>query len=103
VNQFQLAKDQMTAAGAVMADRATAAAQDLSSSVSRISLKVELKAPVVIIPQNSRSTNAVVVDLGQLTVSNALQLTGAGQKNADGRPPVLDLMSVELERLTLSR
>jgi len=103
VNQFQLAKDQLTAAGAVVADRATAAAQDISSHATRISLKVELKAPVIIIPQNSQSSNAVVVDLGQLTVSNALQLTGAGQKTADGLPPLLDLMSVELDKLMLSR
>ena len=105
VNQFQVAKDQVTAAGAVVADRATAAAQDISTQAqaTRVSLKVELKAPVIIIPQNSQSSNAVVVDLGRLTVSNALQLIGAGQKNADGLPPVLDLMSVELDKLMLSR
>jgi len=104
VNQFQVAKDQVTAAGAVMADRATAAAQDISSHATRISLQVELKAPVIIIPQNSHSCNAVVVDLGQLTVSNALQLAAAaGQRSAEGFPPVLDLMHVELDKLLLSR
>ena len=103
MNQFQAAKDQVSAAGAVVADRATAAAQDISTSASRVSLRVELKAPVIIIPQNSHSSNAVVVDLGQLTVSNGLQLTGAGQKSADGHPPLLDLMSVELDKLMLSR
>jgi len=103
VNQFQVAKDQVTAAGAVVADRATAAAQDISTQATRVSLKVGLKAPVIIIPQNSQSSNAVVVDLGQLTVSNALQLASAGQKSADGLPPVLDLMSVELDKLMLSR
>jgi len=103
VNQFQVAKDQVTAAGAVVADRATAAAKDVSSHATRVSLKVELKAPVIIIPQSSQSSNAVVVDLGQLTVSNGLQLTGGGQKSADGVPPILDLMSVELHKLMLSR
>jgi len=103
VNQFQAAKDKVTAAGAVVADRATAAAQDITSSASRVSLQVKLKAPVIIIPQNSQSSNAVVVDLGQLNVSNALQLTGAGQKSADGLPPLLDLMKVELDKLMLSR
>jgi len=103
VNQFQIAKDQVMAAGAAAADRATAAAQDISSRATRVSLGVELKAPIIIIPQNSQSSNAVVVDLGQLTVRNALQLTGAGQKSADGLPPLLDLMSVELDKLTLMR
>jgi len=103
VNQFQAAKDKVTAAGAVVADRATAAAQDISSRASRVSLNVKLKAPVVIIPQNSQSSNAVVVDLGQLNVFNALQLTGAGQKSADGLPPLLDLMEVQLQKLKLSR
>jgi len=103
VNQFQAAKDRVTAAGAVVADRATAAAQDISSRAPRISLKVELKAPVIIIPQNSQSSNAVVVDLGQLNVANGLQLMNDAQKSADGLPPVLDLMGVDLDRLTLSR
>jgi len=103
VNQFQLAKDQVALAGAAVADRATAAAQNMSTRASRVSLRVELNAPVIIVPQNSQSSNAVVVDLGQLTVSNGLQLTGAGQKSGDGLPPVLDLMSVELDKLTLSR
>jgi len=105
VNQFQVAKDQVTAAGAVVADRATAAAQDISTHATRVSLRVELKAPVVIIPQNSQSCNAVVMDLGHLTVSNALQLitSAGGQESSDGFPPVLDLMNVELDKLMLSR
>jgi len=103
VNQFQVAKDGMIAAGSAAADRATAAAQDILSRASRVSLQVELNAPVIIIPQNSHSSNAVVVDLGQLNVSNGLQLTGAGQKSVDGLPPLLDLMKVELDKLTLSR
>jgi len=103
VSQFQLAKDKVTEAGAVVADRATAAAQDIASRAPRISLQVELNAPVIIIPQNSQSSNAVVVDLGQLNVSNALQLTGTGHKSADGLPPLLDLMKVELDKLMLSR
>ena len=103
VNQFQVAKDRVTAAGTAVADRATAAAQEMSTRASRVSLRVELKAPVIIIPQNSQSTNAVVVDLGQLSVSNGLQLTGAGKKSADGLPPLLDHMRVELDKLTLSR
>jgi len=103
VNQFQAAKDHVTAASAAVADRATAAAQDISSRASRLSLDVKLKAPVIIIPQNSQSSNAVVVDLGQLNVSNALELTGGEKKSADGLPPVLDLMKVELQKLMLSR
>jgi len=103
VNQFQVAKDQVSAAGAAVADRAAAAAQDMSSRASRVSLSVELNAPVIIIPQNSQSSNAVVVNLGQLTVCNALKVAGAGTKSADGLPPLLDLMSVELDKLMLSR
>lgn len=54
-------------------------------------------------PQNSRSSNAVVIHLGDITVSNIFQITGAGQKSHDGIPPVLDLMTVKLEKLKLSR
>ena len=86
-----------------MASQATQAAQSLSTRSTRLSLDIHLKAPVIIVPQNTNSTNAVVVDLGRLNVSNAFQVAATGQKSQDGFPPVLDLMIVELSMLKISR
>jgi len=98
-----VARERLSQAGSAVASQAAAAAQDLSSRSSRLSLNIKLKAPVVIIPQNTRSENAIVIDLGQLNVTNSFKITGVGQKSHDGLPPLLDLMVVELSRLKVSR
>ena len=61
-----------------------------------------MKAPVIIVPQNSKSQNAIVVDLGLITVKNNFQIVGHG-KNTQGFPAVVDQMVVELTNLKLSR
>lgn len=77
------------------------AAQDLSQKSSRLSLDVRLKAPVIIVPQSSRSQNAVVIDLGKLRVTNSFQILS--QKDSAGLPAVLDIMTVELTLMKVFR
>ena len=59
------------------------------------------QAPYIIVPQSSKSKNALVVDLGLLQLSNKCVLAGA--TNAQGVPAVLDQMKVELTSLQVSR
>ena len=59
------------------------------------------QAPVVIVPQNSKSNNTVVVDLGNIRVSNTFSMPG--KYSHDKVPAVLDNMTVELSALKLSR
>lgn len=101
MNQFQAAKDRITAAGSAVADKATMAAQDLSQKASRLSLDIKLKAPVIIVPQNSRSANAVVIDLGKLRVTNSFQMLS--RKNGSGLPAVLECMVVDLTLMKIYR
>ena len=103
VDQFEVARERLSQAGSAVASQAAAAAQNLSSRSTRLSLNIKLKAPVVIVPQNTRSENAIVLDLGQLNVINSFKITGAGQKSHDGLPPLLDLMNIELSRMKVSR
>lgn len=101
LNRFQTAKDRITAAGSAVADKAAMAAQDLSQKAFRLSLDIKLKAPVIIVPQNSRSANAVVIDLGKLRVTNSFQILN--RKDGSGLPAVLDCMVVDLTLMKVYR
>lgn len=101
LNQFQAAKDRISEAGAAVKDKAASAAQDLSEKATRIALFFKLDAPVIIVPQNSKSTNAIVLDLGKLDVSNSFLVVG--KKDSKGLPAVLDRMLIELTLLTIYR
>lgn len=96
-----MAKDRITAAGSAVADKAASAAQDLSQKASRLSLDIKLQAPVIIVPQNSRSANAVVIDLGKLRVTNSFQMLN--RKDRSGLPAVLDCMVVDLTLMKIYR
>ena len=99
--QFQAAQAAMAEAGSAMAESATAAAQQAQQSSSRIRLNIKMKAPVVIVPQSSSNNNAIVVDLGKITIGNVFKV--GSQKNDDGQVAVLDHMTVTLSQLKLSR
>uniref|UniRef100_A0A8C9AEJ4 Vacuolar protein sorting 13 homolog C n=1 Tax=Prolemur simus TaxID=1328070 RepID=A0A8C9AEJ4_PROSS len=100
LNNFQTAKESLSAATAQAAEKAATSVKDLAQRSFRVSLNVDLKAPVIIIPQSSISTSAVVVDLGLIRVHNQFSLV-SGEHYVN--PPVIDKMDVQLTKLTLSR
>ncbi|XP_049761829.1 intermembrane lipid transfer protein VPS13C isoform X1 [Elephas maximus indicus] len=100
LNNFQTAKEALSAATAQAAEKAATSVKDLAQRSFRISISVDLKAPVIIIPQSSISTNAVVVDLGLIRVQNQFSLI-SGEDCL--HPPVIDRMNVQLTQLKLSR
>ena len=101
MDNFSTAKDKIAEAGSAAAETAAAAAQDLSQRASRIALDIRLKAPVIIVPQNSRSNNALLVDLGLITVRNSFHT--ANKYSKEGLPSVIDQMRVELSAMKVSR
>jgi vacuolar protein sorting-associated protein 13A/C len=90
-------------AGASVADQAVVAAQDFSARAFRLALDVNMKAPVVVVPESSRSSNVIILDLGRLAVTNKFSRTADGAKNSGGQPAVLDTMTVDLTQLNISR
>uniref|UniRef100_A0A2K6GHK6 Vacuolar protein sorting 13 homolog C n=1 Tax=Propithecus coquereli TaxID=379532 RepID=A0A2K6GHK6_PROCO len=100
LNNFQTAKESLSAATAQAAEKAATSVKDLAQRSFRASINIDLKAPVIIIPQSSVSTNAVVVDLGLIRVQNQFSLV-SGEDYVN--PPVIDKMDVQLTKLTLSR
>ena len=100
LNNFQTAKEALSAATAQAAEKAATSVKDLAQRSFRVSINIDLKAPVIVIPQSSISTNAVVVDLGLIRVHNHFSLV-SGEDYLN--PPVIDRMDVQLTKLKLSR
>ncbi|XP_021566120.1 vacuolar protein sorting-associated protein 13C, partial [Carlito syrichta] len=100
LNNFQTAKESLSAATAQAAEKAATSVKDLAQRSFRVSINIDLKAPVIVIPQSSISTSAVVVDLGLIRVQNQFSLVSCEEYL---NPPVIDRMDVQLTKLTLSR
>ncbi|KAH0512058.1 Vacuolar protein sorting-associated protein 13C [Microtus ochrogaster] len=100
LSNFQVAKEALSAATAQAAEKAATSVKDLAQRSFRVSVNIDLKAPVIVIPQSSVSTSAVVVDLGLIRVHNQFCLV-SGEDTAS--PPVIDKMEVQLTKLKLSR
>ncbi|CAL8243628.1 unnamed protein product [Lota lota] len=101
VDNFQTAKEALSAATAQAAEKAASSVRDLAQKSFRLSMDIKLKAPLIIIPQSSVSHNAFVVDLGLITVGNSFSLVPT-----EGHlplPAVLEKMDVKLTHLKLSR
>lgn len=100
LNNFQVAKEALSAATAQAAEKAATSVKGLAQRSFRVSVNIDLKAPVIVIPQSSVSTDAVVVDLGLIRVHNQFSLV-SGEDAVN--PPVIDKMEVQLTQLKLSR
>ncbi|KAM3625353.1 uncharacterized protein V6R79_010760 [Siganus canaliculatus] len=99
-NNFQTAKEALSAATAQAAEKAASSVRDFAQKSFRLSTDIDLKAPLIVIPQSSSSHNALVMDLGLITVRNSFSLLPV-----EGRPlpAVVDDMDVQLTQLKLSR
>lgn len=100
VDNFQTAKEALSAATAQAAEKAASSVRDFAQKSFRLSMDIKLKAPLIIIPQSSTSHNAVVVDLGLITVGNGFSLLPA---EGFPLPAVVEKMDVKLTQLKLSR
>jgi len=99
-NNFQTAKEALSAATAQAAEKAASSVRDFALRSFRLAMDIRLKAPLIIIPQSSTSYNAFVVDLGLITVGNSFSLLAA---EGFPLPAVLETMDVKLTQLKLSR
>ncbi|XP_068814299.1 intermembrane lipid transfer protein VPS13C isoform X2 [Struthio camelus] len=100
LNNFQTAKEALSAATVQAAEKAATSVKDLAQRSFRLSMDIHLKAPVIVIPQSSVSLNAIVIDLGLIKVQNQFSLVSA---EGSSLPPVIDKMDVQLTQLKLSR
>nr|DBA28033.1 TPA: hypothetical protein GDO54_008453 [Pyxicephalus adspersus] len=101
VNNFQAAKEALTDATVHAAEKAASGVKELAQQSFRLSLDINIKAPVVIVPQSSTSTDVLVADLGLITIKNKFSLVAP--KIRSNLPPVMDCMTVKLSNLKLYR
>lgn len=64
-------------------------------------MNIKLKAPVIIVPTNSQSYDAVMLDLGNIVLSN--RFLNLDVHNEAGQPAVIDDLKLNLMDLKLSR
>ncbi|XP_057213557.1 vacuolar protein sorting-associated protein 13A isoform X3 [Triplophysa rosa] len=101
VNNFQEAKNALAEVTAQAAEKAATGVLELAERSTRISLDVDIKAPVVFLPQSSVSHNVIVADLGLVTVKNHFEIVSSPTHNKI--PPVVDIMAVGLSDLKMYR
>ncbi|XP_072321339.1 intermembrane lipid transfer protein VPS13C isoform X2 [Eucyclogobius newberryi] len=99
-NNFQTAKEALSQATVQAAEKAASSVRDFAQKSFRLSMDISLKAPLIIIPQDSNSHDALVMDLGLITVGNSFSLQ---QVEGCPLPAVIDNMDVQLSQLKLSR
>ena len=66
-------------------------------------MKVSIQAPEIIIPVSSTSRDALVANLGHLSVSNTFNLAHDGKDPEGSDTVVIDNIVVELSSVKLSR
>lgn len=100
IDNFQIAKEALSTATAQAAERAASKVRGFAQKSFRLLMDIQLKAPLIIIPQSSSSHNAVLMDLGMITVGNSFSLL---QAEGFSLPVVVEKMDVKLTQLKLSR
>lgn len=75
--------------------------QNAYENSTRIEMNIKLKAPVIIVPTNSQSYDAVMLDLGNIVLSN--RFLNLDAHNEAGHPAVIDDLKLNLMDLKLSR
>lgn len=70
LDNFQEAQKAIAEASAAAADAAKQNMVDAYSKATRMKLNIRIKAPVIIVPVDSKSLNAICLDLGFLSITN---------------------------------
>lgn len=102
LDQFQAAQAALIEASQAAAETAKQNLQSAYSKAKRIVLNIDLKAPDIIVPENSRSYNALLLDMGRINLSNQFKdlLT---IKNENGHHAVIDEIKMKLSDFKLIR
>ncbi|XP_074052805.1 intermembrane lipid transfer protein VPS13A isoform X2 [Macrotis lagotis] len=99
INNFHRGKETLTEA-TVQATDIASGVKELAKGSSRLALDIHIKAPVVVIPQSSMSTNVLVADFGLITMKNKFFMVPTRHYNP---PPVIDDITVKLSEMKLYR
>lgn len=100
LDNFQTAQERIKEASKAAAEAAKQTAVQAYEQATRIKMNIKIKAPIILVPVHSQSLEAIIVDLGNLKISNLIN--NLDVKNEHG-PAVIDEMKVELSDVKLSK
>ncbi|KAG8519832.1 Vacuolar protein sorting-associated protein 13A, partial [Galemys pyrenaicus] len=100
IDNFQAVKQALAEATVQAAGMAATGVKELAQRSSRMALDVNIKAPVVVIPQSPVSENVFVADFGLITMMNTFHMITDNQSNP---PPIIDLITIKLSEMRLYR
>ncbi|XP_047984362.1 LOW QUALITY PROTEIN: vacuolar protein sorting-associated protein 13-like [Leguminivora glycinivorella] len=99
LNNFQTAQQAIIEASSQAVESARANVQNAYENSTKLALKVRLAAPIIVVPENSKSKKALLVDLGRMTLAN--KFVDLKVPNVNNRVTV-DELTLELEDIRLS-
>ncbi|XP_045047540.2 intermembrane lipid transfer protein VPS13A isoform X2 [Desmodus rotundus] len=99
IDNFQAVKEALAEATVQAAGMAATGVKELAQRSSRLALDVNIKAPVVVIPQSPVSENVFVADFGLITMTNTFHVV----KSQSNPPPIIDLITIKLSEMRLYR
>jgi vacuolar protein sorting-associated protein 13A/C len=100
LDHFQTAQERIKEASKAAAEAAKQSAVQAYEQATRIRIGVKIKAPIILVPVHSQSCEAILIDLGNLKVSNFIKSIDV--QNEHG-PALIDEMKVELTDAKLSK
>lgn len=101
MDNFQGAETAIIEASQAAAQSAKQNVQNAYENATKISLKIDLKAPDIIIPINSKSNDAVMLDMGNIKITNKFIVHNVS--GTSGTQALIDELSVKLTDMTMSR
>lgn len=100
INHFQEAKQAVIDASSAAASAAKENMQKVYVQATRVQLNIQFQAPYIIVPQASNSTDALIVDLGRMSLRNEFKKREC--TNEIGSPAIVDSISLNLKDLSIS-
>lgn len=100
LDHFQTAQERIKEASKAAAEAAKQSAVQAYEKATRIKMNIKIKAPIILVPVHSQSLEAIVVDLGNLVITNVINNLNV---KSDYGPAVIDEMKVDLSDVKLSK
>ncbi|XP_066252738.1 intermembrane lipid transfer protein Vps13 isoform X1 [Euwallacea similis] len=101
LNQFQTAQQAIMEASLSAAQKAKENAKEMYQKATKIALNIRLRAPKLFVPVSSQSMDALLLDLGVISIKNKFLVLDV--KNEEGFSAVVDDMKVTLTNLKQSK
>uniref|UniRef100_A0A2M4CVW7 Putative vacuolar protein n=1 Tax=Anopheles darlingi TaxID=43151 RepID=A0A2M4CVW7_ANODA len=100
LDNFQLAQQRIKDASAAAAEAARNNVVEAYTQATRMKLNIKVKAPIIIIPVDSKSLNAIAMDFGHLSISNNFRDIELDNHHDVA---VIDEMKIELKDMKLAK